>query len=509
MVTRRPLVGLATALAGGMLVAATGLLPLSLAFFLSFFLLLMVALLPRSRRSSLVVFLLVACVGACRFMVSAPDARMPSSGWLEQALPIEDATVAGKVSGFPKFHPYECGGRGTWVVPLELEGACLSNQWRSCRGGIAVRRTGAGTKPPAQYGQRLACTGSLEKPLYPGREAMVLQQTSADPIKVLSAAARFSPVALAQAWRGSAAESLERGIERLPEQQSVLKALVLGYRSDIPPETMARFRRTGSVHVFAISGLHVGIVGLLLMLVLKSVGIPRDWFGVWLVPLLSIYVMSTGMKPSALRALAMAAVFLLAPLFRCKPDIPSSIAFAAILLLLFLPMELMSAGFVFSFTVVVFIVAVFAKVPAHWLEGGAAKAYAVSLVVTSFAAGLASMPLAALYFGTWSPVAFAGNLVVVPLTFCIVLSGWLSVLIPVAAPVFNHAAVVFINLLLAGVEWLDRIPGSSWQVDPPPLLAVAVWYASLLYLFTHAANRKQRAAAVGGALFAVLLAVLG
>lgn len=492
-----------------MWVAASGLLPFSVALFFALFLLLMAALLPRCRRSSLVVFLLVASVGACRFLVSAPAIRMHATGWLEQALPADGATVAGTVADFPKYYPYERGGRGTWVIPLELEAACLSNAWKTCRGAIAVRRTGASAEPPVQFGQRLACTGSLEKPLYPGREAMVLQQTAADPIKELSAAPRFSPLAFAQAWRRSAAENLGRGIERLPEQQSVLKALVLGYRSDIPPETMARFRRTGSVHVFAISGLHVGMVGLLLGLVLKSVGIPRDWVGVWLVPLLLVYVMSTGMKPSALRALAMAAVFLLAPLFRRKPDIPSSVAFAAILLLLLRPMELMSAGFVFSFTVVVFIVAVFAKVPQPWLQGGAAKTYTVSLGVTSFAAGLASMPLAALYFGTWSPVAFAGNLVVVPLTFCIVLSGWLSVLIPVASPVFNHAAVVFINLLLTSVEWLDRIPGSCWQVDPPPLLAVAVWYASLLYLFTHAAKRNQCAAALGGALFAVLLAVLG
>uniref|UniRef100_UPI00356B368F ComEC/Rec2 family competence protein n=1 Tax=Pontiella sp. TaxID=2837462 RepID=UPI00356B368F len=311
-----------------------------------------------------------------------------------------------------------------------------------------------------------------------------------------------------RAWREAAAARLEVDIETLPLQQAVLKALVLGYRKEMPQETIAKFRRTGSVHIFAISGLHVGIVGLLLMLVLKTVGIPRDWLGIWLIPLLLVYVVSTGMKSSALRALAMAAVFLLAPRFRRKPDIPSSVALAATLLLLASPFELMSAGFVFSFTVVIFIVMVYTKVPKRWLQGPWLWSYAKSLAVTSAAAGLASVPVAALYFGTFAPVAMLGNLVVVPLTFCIVLSGWLSILLPVASGIFNHAAVVFINLLLISVDGMDRIPGSCWNVRPPPLIAVFLWYASFVYLFAHASRNRQRWAAAVCAACAIALAFL-
>ena len=67
--------------------------------------------------------------------------------------------------------------------------------------------------------------------------------------------------------------------------------------------------------------------------------------------------------------MVMAGVFLLAPLFRRKPDIPNSVAFAALLLLMINPAQLQSAGFVFSFGVVIFIVMIFSAVPRQWLQG--------------------------------------------------------------------------------------------------------------------------------------------
>jgi hypothetical protein len=107
------------------------------------------------------------------------------------------------------------------------------------------------------------------------------------------------------------------------------------------------------------------------------------------------------------------------------------------------------------------------------------------------------VPLAALFFGNFSPVSLFGNLIVVPLTFCIVLSGWLSMLIPFASETFNHAAVVFINGLLGSVELLARLPGAHGPVPPPPLLAVAFWYIGWVGLLVHARTAPQRIRALG------------
>lgn len=427
---------------------------------------------------------------------------------IDKDLPKQDIEVVGRVSGIPKYYAFKNGKTGMWIFPLQLEGIRDTGQWKTQCGKIDVRVMGVQeNKPSAVEGQRVWLKGDLEKRNYRNGNPIGMKVPWSRYCMCLSEPG-FSWMAWCQTWREAAAMRLADGIDDKPDQLAVLRSLVLGYRNEIPSDTYACFKRTGSLHIFAISGLHVGIIGLLLAIVLKSVGVPRDRFGVWLVPLLFVYVAATGMKASAMRAMVMASVFLLAPLFRRKPDIPTSVAFAAILLLLLNPHELQSAGFVFSFVVVSFIVMVYSSIPDRWLTGSWIKTYGLSLAITSFAASLASIPMTAYYFGRFSPIGLVGNLIVVPLTFCIVLSGWLSILIPPASVVFNHASLAFINAMLLSVGALDRIPGSSFAVDAPPIAAVLLWYGSLIYLLVHATNARQRGFAVTGAGCALLCAVL-
>ncbi|NNJ70881.1 MAG: hypothetical protein HKP10_06295 [Kiritimatiellales bacterium] len=488
------------------MIAASGLFTAGGLLFITFIFLVLSAVLLQSKWSTPCSLITVALVGACRLIIEDPTISGASIAQFNQIVPASNIGVAGYVSGTPEFRPYATGQRGAWSFPMKCSAIHVSNQWHHVRGEVDVHMVSQSSECAVRHGDRILLEGTLSKRTFPGKNALELRRVQR--CEVLPGAGRFSLISLGQSARETAARRLEEGIETMPIQLSVYKALVLGYRKEVPSGTMESFRRTGSLHIFAISGLHVGIVGLLLVIILKAMGIPRDWFGIWLLPLLFCYVMSTGMKSSALRALAMAAVFVLAPLFRRKPDIPSSVAFAAILLLLIKPMEILSAGFIYSFTVVAFIVMVFSVTPRSLLQGGWIRTYCISLLITSMAATLASVPLTSLYFGMFSPIALVGNLIVVPLTLFIVLSGWLSILIPFTTVIFNHAAIAFINAMLVSVEWLDRLPGSSWAVDPPPLLAVVLWFGSLIYLFTHASSRRQRWIAVSGAAGSLLLALL-
>jgi ComEC/Rec2-related protein len=500
------LVGIGLFFATGIWAAARISLAPDHLFFLALYLLLLSFAFIRHPVSTPLIFLTVTLVAACTMKVSGmrDDAMLRR----EQGLPELGVELTGSIAGEPVYHPSAAGGRGTWTFPLRCEEVRESNVWKKQRGGIDVQLVRFGPSPVFGSGQRVRLMGQLYRQEFRGKNAVALRVVDEGDCEVLSEGPRISLAAWCRVWREKAAKRLEAGLDNRPVQMAILKALVLGYRKEIPKDTMDVFRRTGSVHIFAISGLHVGMVGLLLVIVLKSFGIPRDWFGVCLLPLLFMYVSATGMKASALRAMVMAGVFLLAPLFRRKPDIPNSVAFAALLLLLLNPAELQSAGFVFSFGVVIFIVMVFSAVPSHWLQGRWIKNYGLSLVITSVAASLASLPMTAFYFGRFSPIALLGNLAVVPLTFFIVLSGWLSVLIPAASSIFNHAALVFIDLMLHSVQWLDRLPGSSFAVERPPFPAVALWYGSMIYLFVQASGRRQRGFAVAGAGASVLWAVL-
>ncbi len=498
----RPLVGIALCVAIGMalgaaglfsagvlLVAACGSLPLALALF-------------RTKASRPAVLGCVVLVSAARFMVGAPTiSDMEISRMLPQ-LPVRHVQLEGRIAATPDYHAYSSGSRGTWVFPLECEGIKEIDAWNRRRGRIQIRIAGTASDPDFLLGQRMRFSGDLRKRDYPGNEAIMLDVRPVDGWEMLEDAPRFSPIAMGQRLRGKGAQTLANGIESHPDQLAVYKALLLGYRKAVPPETYSRFTQTGTVHVFAISGLHVGMVGLFITIILKTLGVPRDKWGMWLLPLLLLYVCSTGMKSSALRAWTMAAVYFLAPLFRRKPDVPTAVAFAAILLLWLKPADILSAGFIFSFTVVAFLIMAFSAIPRHWVVGAKgwlhrARTYIASLAITSVAAFIASVPLAALFFGNFSPVSLFGNLIVVPLTFCVVLSGWLSMLIPPASEIFNHAAVVFINGLLGSVGLLAKLPGAHGSVSQPSLLALLFWYVGWVGLFTHVRTPSQRIRALG------------
>ncbi|MBN2684888.1 MAG: ComEC/Rec2 family competence protein [Pontiellaceae bacterium] len=505
---RRPMIGIAVCMLIGICVASYGGLRPVPAVCIALVLWGAAFFLRDCRCGSALVFGVIASVSAVLFGVAELARNTNSVENKNAELPIPRTEVVGRVSGDPRYYPFKNGTGGMWLFPVRLEGIKDSGAWIKQGGELDVRVMGTlRSNPAAKQGQRVWLKGELEAP-YRENGPLRLRAYAADCCVQLSDSGHTF-LGLCRDWRSGAAKRLDVGMETHPEALSVLRALVLGYRGEIPSETYARFQRTGLLHIFAISGLHVGMIGILLVVVMKSLGVSRVWFGVCLVPLLFAYVAATGMKESALRALIMAAVFLLAPLFRAKPDVPSSVAFAAVLLLLINPHALESVGFVFSFGIVGFIVMVYSRIPPHWLPRNAAGNYVVSLIITSLAASLASFPMTAYFFGRFSPIALVGNLLVVPLTFCILLSGWLSILLPPASVIFNHASLVFINVMLKGMVFLDQIPGSSLEVSRPHFGALLLWCGSLVYLFTHASRLRQTVNGLAFAGCAALWAALG
>lgn len=314
-------------------------------------------------------------------------------------------------------------------------------------------------------------------------------------------AAKPSLMSLCYGARRRAAEILCSGTSAFPERNRLLRALLLGYRQAMPPDLYQLFSRTGVLHIFAISGLHVGVMAALLIAGLKLAGLQRPLWGWLLIPALFFYILSTGMKASALRAFTMAAIYFAAPLAGRRPDAPSSVALAAIALLLINPSNITDPGFQLSFVVVCGILMMHSWVsqkidglrfagwdrPLRQLSGPHPAAgllrSAGLLMITSLAAWLFSAPITARFFNTLSPVALVGNLAVIPLTFMIMLTGSLALLsgavfLP-AAQLFNLANVQFIRLLIWIVRRLSEIPGAGVPVRMPSGWVTGLWFAGL------------------------------
>ncbi|WP_372845862.1 hypothetical protein, partial [Pontiella sp.] len=201
VVVRRPVVGVACAVAGGMLLASTGVLPIGFFFFVCVFLLGCIGVIPACRTSGLPIFMLVAGVAACRFMVAVPTVSPSSIHGMGEALAGAQCRVVGKVAGTPEFHPYASGSRGAWSFPLRIEGIGRSNQWIRCRGEIDVRFSGTGSRSSFRRGQRIVVAGLLDRNLFPGGHPLRLDAAQGQDVEILAPPGRFSPLEWGRAWR--------------------------------------------------------------------------------------------------------------------------------------------------------------------------------------------------------------------------------------------------------------------------------------------------------------------
>lgn len=338
-----------------------------------------------------------------------------------------------------------------------------------------------------------------------------------------------------KAWcmerRRAARAILGRGLADFPEERGLLQALLLGYREDLPAALRRDFAVTGTVHIFAISGAHVGMVALLLAGLLRLLGIPvTRWFPI-LTPLLVIYTLTTGAATSAIRASIMAALLLAGPFLGRRPDAVSALAVAAMAILVVSPAQLADLGFLLSFTAVGGLLAVQPILDAwvtrwfrrdEWQLPGEEipanrRLRATGLWLTRYgsvtvSAWVGTLPLTAYFFNLFSPVALGMNLVVIPAAFGILLAGVMSL---VSAPlggdgpeIFNHAARVIASGLSGLIRGAAAVPGGHWFVRAPPGAVVACWYLILAGAAVMA-RRVRGAMAVGFGLLAVMALAWG
>ncbi len=493
---RRPLVGVSLSVAGGLFLQQSLQLASTLSLALAAF---SIAGLCWNawRRSSAAVyaacFLLAAAYGAVEKTLTPARAAAAVA-----EIESQRQEMVGTVLDDPVF-PEETGAA---TFRFRLEAVRFGQDWRPADAVIRVRMKGPVRL--AAYGERWRLSGryrSYEK-AYGGMAGMFYVRGDRS-VRVMPA--RISFRGLCYKLRQCARPVFEKGMSSFGEHSRLVQSLLLGYRNMLPDHLYRDFARTGMLHIFAISGLHVGVMAAILIAGLKLAGVAKPQWGWFLIPLLFFYVVSTGMKPSAFRAFAMASVYFAAPLAGRRPDSATAIALAAIILLFMNPLQLGDPGFLLSFTVVCGIVMVHAYV-ARQLRGFNRPGWAVPLVrvsgerplqvaghaaglllLTSAAAWIFSAPLSARFFNTLSPIAVPGNLIMIPVTFFIVLTGCLSLLTSVCFPaltvIFNHANRIFVGILITAAQRLGALPGAYCYVRAPSIRMMAGWYAGLALFF--------------------------
>lgn len=212
----------------------------------------------------------------------------------------------------------------------------------------------------------------------------------------------------------------------------IIGAMLLGDRTEMDQEVEESYRKTGVVHILSISGLHVVMVYSIFYFVFypliylpkgKLTRITCSLIFIWL------YALFVELQPPVARSALMITVFHLALVFRRKPNIYHTLALSAFVLLILNPNFIFDVGFQLSYAAVFFIV---------WLMPVYRKIlplknrkliYMRDFVGTSISAQLGTFPIAAYYFHQSSGLFLAGNLLMIPASFVMIVGGILSVLL--------------------------------------------------------------------------------
>jgi ComEC/Rec2-related protein len=439
---------------------------------------------------------------------------------LRRVLPAEPriATVRGRLLGSPVLRrlPVDDEIKERSTGRLSVSAIKLGDTWQPTSGWL-VASVAANLEGRFHDGQQVELTGVITSPPGPKAPGLFDYRTflenqgvhfllRLDDVRewTLAPGNRIVGPGFSERFIGWAKTTLARGLPD-DEATSLLWAMALGWKAALTDEVAEPFMRSGTLHIFAISGLHIALIAGILVKLAVLVRVPRRWCFLPVMALLWFYIGATGWQSSAVRSGVMMSVVLLGWALNRPPDLLNSLFAAAFLILVWEPLQLFQASFQLSFSVVLSIALFSTALEARfrrWFEPDAfllrdlrprwkrardgglrwlAKGFAVS-----GAAWIGSLPLTAHYFHLVTPGSLLANLAIVPVSG-VALAGCIASLIsgpwmPAVAEVFNHAAWTCMNAMIQTSRTVADLPGAAWFVPSPTGLEMALFSMAVVAL---------------------------
>lgn len=252
---------------------------------------------------------------------------------------------------------------------------------------------------------------------------------------------------------------------------AVLSALTVGYKEGLSEEIRESFSVSGSSHVLALSGLHIGFLYALLWFCLRW--LPGRWRAMAVLRTLLIiaflwgFAFFTGLSASVVRSVFMFSLFALSGLSRRKNFSLNMLFAVAFFMLLCRPVWLFDVGFQLSFCAVTAILLLQPRIY-RWFPGVHSRIghYLCSLMSVSIAAQIGTAPLVLLYFSRFSTHFLLTNLLVIPLVSFIM---YATVIMLLFTPYFPLQSIIaigvkwLIGLLNFCVRWVEQLPWASFD----------------------------------------------
>ena len=510
---KRPLLPVALCYVGGLLLAEAVRPPL--VFLFACALVLLFAAILWTRMRGLLLWPLLVLVGWTN-LVSRTTVLSPND--LRVVVGSEPilATVRGTLEETPSVRVYDQADQevSRTLVPLRITALSRQDEWQSAHGRIMV--TTKGTLPSEFFqGQQVEVTGVLAPPpvpiapglfdyrIYLSRKG-IYYQLKADGLRdwrMVDSGTSNPP--FTDRFLGWAQSTLARGLPEQDEPLRLMWAMTLGWKTALSGEINEPFMKSGTMHIFAISGLHIALISGILVSLLRVIRVPRMWCGLVVIPLIWFYTAATGWQSSAVRSTVMMTIVIGGWSLRRPSDLLNSLAAAGFAILLWDPQQLFQASFQLSFFVVLSI-ALFMPpleklrdrllatdpllapdVMTGWQRAWRwAARYLTASLVVSLAAWLGSLPLSAYYFHLLCPVTLLANLLIVPMSGAALASNLGSLIcgnwLPWFAELFNHCGWFWMLSMVKVSHWVTEFPGAYFYVASPSAFTFLIYYGLLI-----------------------------
>lgn len=300
---------------------------------------------------------------------------------------------------------------------------------------------------------------------------------------------------------------------------AILKTMLLGERSDLSDQTKTLYREAGILHILAISGLHISLIGMGLYKLLRRLHLPVIPACILCGAFMIFYGMLVGMPVSAVRAIAMFLLRLLADCLRRTYDMQTALSVCAVGILIQQPLYLYHSGFLLSFTAVLAITLLKpALLPdTGKLTGWRRRLLAVRLTdafFTSFSVSVLTLPVQLFYFYEVPMYGVFLNLFVIPSVSVVMLGGMGALFLGgggfggldlLRTYLINFPVSQILSAYETGAAFIRRLPGSMWTPGKPKTWQVVMFCMIMLLLLWGKRHKLRWRYCMGLACGAVLL----
>ncbi|MFA9378103.1 MAG: DNA internalization-related competence protein ComEC/Rec2 [Lachnotalea sp.] len=276
-------------------------------------------------------------------------------------------------------------------------------------------------------------------------------------------------------------------------ENGTFKAMVLGDKSEFTGDIKDLYQKGGILHAFCVSGLHIGIIGMFIFNIIRKCGFGYKLSGLVGISFVICYGVMTGFGVSACRAVIMFMIATIAKMLGRTYDILSSLAMAAIFILMDNPLYIVNTGFQLSFGAIIGIGAVAPVL----LQLTQSESIILKSLISSLSVTIVTFPIIIYSYYEFPIYSILLNLIIIPIMSYVLVSGILGCLCAQISVSLGSFMLGMGSYILKLYEMLceitAKLPYSSMIIGKPSMIQIMMYYLLLiLMLFLINKNNKKK-----------------